>query len=284
MLMPAIIADPAIAPVGNLQHLGLQAFMPHPVLAGLVQCYWVIRQPTLPAAGYRQTLYPDGGSSLNFYFQPDQPPECHFNGCQTLSTVQLTGAPDAIGIRFYPGGAFQLLGHDVPQLQADAVNATDLGINSLAELQQQLGTTQHTATRLHYLEQWLLRQLQQAAAELGPIQHILPLLLQHQHLTMPSVTELSAQVNLSRRQFERKFMQQVGLTPGQLKLLQRVRHARQLINLSPQHALTDVALSSGFYDQAHFIHQFRRITGQTPGQYRHRKQNQTGMSQKYNSV
>src|SRR5690606_17006353 len=103
---------------------------------------------------------------------------------------------DAIGIRFYPGGAFQLLGHDVPQLQADAVNAADLGINSLAQLQQQLATTPHTAARLQYLEQWLLRQLQQAAAEPGPIQHILPLLLQHQHLTMPSVTELSAEVNL----------------------------------------------------------------------------------------
>ncbi|MDP2716190.1 AraC family transcriptional regulator [Rheinheimera sp.] len=272
--MPAIIADPAIAPVGNLQHLGLQAFMPHPVLAALVQCYWVIRQPTLPTGGYRQTLYPDGGSSLNFYFQPNQPPLCQFDGSQTLSSMQLAGTPDVIGIRFYPGGAFQLLGHDMPQLQGDAINAADLGISSLAQLQQQLGTTQLTATRLHHLEQWLLRQMQQSAAQSSHIQQVLPLLLQHQQLTTPSVSALSAAVNLSRRQFERKFLQQVGLTPGQLKLLQRVRHARQLINLNPQQALTDIALCSGFYDQAHFIHQFQRITGQTPGQYRRRKQNQ----------
>ncbi|MGP9801777.1 helix-turn-helix domain-containing protein [Rheinheimera sp. NSM] len=277
--MPAIIADPAIAPVGNLQHLGLQAFKPHPVLASRVQCYWVMRQPTLPAGGHCQTLYPDGGSSLNFYFQPDQPPLCQFNGSQTLSSMQLTGAQDAIGIRFYPGGAFQLLGVDAPQLQGKAINAADFGIHSLTELQQQLGTTQHTATRLHYLEQWLLRQLQQPAAQSSHIQQVLPLLLPQQQLTTPSVSALSAAVNLSRRQFERKFLQQVGLTPGQLKLLQRVRHARQLINLNPQQALTDIALCSGFYDQAHFIHQFQRITGQTPGQYRRRKQSQLAMSQ-----
>jgi AraC-like DNA-binding protein len=282
--MPAIIANPAIAPVGNLQHLGLQAFLPHPELAALVQCYWVIRQPTLPAAGYRQTLYPDGGSSLNFYFQPGQPPLCQFDGSQTLSSMQLTGAPDVIGIRFYPGGAFQLLGVDAPLLQGDAINAADFGIRTLTELQQQLGTTRHTATRLHYLEQWLLQQMQQSAAQSRHIQQVLPLLLQHQQLTTPSVSALSAAVNLSRRQFERKFLQQVGLTPGQLKLLQRVRHARQLINLNPQQALTDIALCSGFYDQAHFIHQFQRITGQTPGQYRRRKQSQLAMSQKYNSV
>lgn len=276
--MPALIANANIAPIGNLQHLGLQAFAPHPALAARVQCYWVMRQASLPSSGYNQTLYPDGGSSLNFYFQPGEQPQCHFNGSQTLSTLQLTGTLDVIGIRFYPGGAFQLLGQDVPQLQGDAVNAADLDVHSLAQLQQQLATTPHTAARLQYLEQWLLRQLQQAAAEPGPIQHILPLLLQHQHLTMPSVTDLSAEVNLSRRQFERKFLQQVGLTPGQLKLLQRVRHARQLINLNPQQALTDIALCSGFYDQAHFIRQFQRITGQTPGQYRRRKQNQPAMS------
>jgi AraC-like DNA-binding protein len=280
--MPAIITGTATAPVGNLQHLGLQAFMPHPALAGWVQCYWVMRLTTLPAAGYKQTLYPDGGSSLNFYFQPGQPPQCHFNGSQTLSTLQLTDALDAVGIRFYPGGAFQLLGHDAPLLQGDAVNAADFGIRTLQPLQQQLAATEHTAVRLQYLDQWLLQQVQQRNAKSSHIQQVLPVLLQQQ--TTPSVSELSAGVNLSRRQFERKFLQQVGLTPGQLKLLQRVRHARQLINLNPQQALTDIALCSGFYDQPHFIHQFQRITGQTPGQYRRRKQSQFRMPQKYNSA
>lgn len=31
--MPLLIASPDVAPVGNLQHLGLHAFMPHPLLA-----------------------------------------------------------------------------------------------------------------------------------------------------------------------------------------------------------------------------------------------------------
>jgi AraC-like DNA-binding protein len=274
--MPAIITGTATAPVGNLQHLGLQAFMPHPALAAWVQCYWVMRLTILPAAGYRQTLYPDGGSSLNFYFQPGQLPQCHFNGSQTLTSLQLTGPLDAIGIRFYPGGAFQLLGQDAPLLQGDAINAADFGISTLQPLQQQLAATEHTVARLQYIEQWLLQQVQQRKAKNSHIQQVLPVLLLQQ--TMPSISELSAGVNLSRRQFERKFLQQVGLTPGKLKLLQRVRHARQLINLNPQQPLTDIALCSGFYDQAHFIHQFQHITGQTPGQYRRRKQSQFRMS------
>ena len=280
--MPLLIASPDVAPVGNLQHLGLQAFMPHPLLATWIQCYWVMRQPVLPAAGYRQTLYPDGGSSLLFYFQPGQLPVCYFNGRQTLSRLQLSGTLDIVGVRFYPGGAFQLLDHYAPQLQSEAVNAADFDIRTLPQLQQRLAATTQTAERLGQIEQWLLQQMQQRHAANSPIQQILPALLQQQ--ATPSVNQLSLAVNLSRRQFERKFQQQVGVTPGQLKLLQRIRYARQLINLNPQQSLTDIALCSGFYDQAHFIHQFQRITGQTPGQYRRRKQSQFHMSQKYNSV
>lgn len=279
--MPLLIASPDVAPVGNLQDLGLQAFMPHPLLATWIQCYWVMRQPVLPAAGYRQTLYPDGGSSLLFYFQPGQRPLCYFNGRQTLSRLQLSGWLDIVGVRFYPGGAFQLLDHDAPQLQSEAVNAADFDISTLPLLQQRLAATTQTAERLGQIEQWLLQQMQQRHAQNSPIQQILPVLL---HQATPSVNQLSLAVNLSRRQFERKFQQQVGVTPGQLKLLQRIRHARQLINLNPQQSLTDIALCSGFYDQPHFIRQFQRITGQTPGQYRQRKQHQATMSQKYNSV
>lgn len=276
-LMQPELAAAAIAPVGNLQHLGLQAFMPPPGLTPWVQCYWIMRQTTLPPAGYQQSLYPDGGSSLNFYFQPGQPPLCQFSNSQSRSSILLRGAQDVMGVRFYPGGAFQLLGADIPLLQHDAVDAADLGLRSLAQLQQQLATTQHSVTRLQYLQQWLLQQVQQHDAKRGHVQQVLPLLLQQQLVT-PTVDALSTAVNLSRRQFERIFMQQVGLTPGQLKLLQRVRHARQLINLAPQQALTDIALCSGFYDQAHFIRQFQRVTGQTPGQYRRRKQIQPAMS------
>lgn len=274
--MHKTLANNHSAPIGNLQHLGFQAFMPHPALAAWVQCYWIMRQPVLPDTGYLATLYPDGGSSLSFYFSP-YPLLPRFSNSQTRSTVHLSGPQDVISIRFYPGGAFGLLGPDAVQLTDTVIDATDLAISSL---QQQLCTTEQISERLHFIEQWLLEQKRRQHIEAGLVQHLLPL-LQPQH--KPSVTALSAAVNLSKRQFERIFLRQTGLTARQLKLLLRVRCARQLINLKPEQTLTDIALCSGFYDQAHFIHQFQRITGQSPGQYRKRKQTQQ-MSQKYNSV
>ena len=90
--------------------------------------------------------------------------------------------------------------------------------------------------------------------------------------------ELIKNQAIGRRQLERKFQQEIGLSPLQLKQLNRVKQARKAISQNPVRPLIEVALDCGFYDQPHFIHHFQKITGQTPGQYKTRK-----MSQIYNT-
>src|SRR5690606_26923247 len=92
--------------------------------------------------------------------------------------------------------------------------------------------------------------------------------------TIELVDALSAQVNISRRQLERRFQQEVGLTLVHLKQLQRVRRARQLISLNPNLSLVDIAHEAGFYDQPHSIRQFQKVHFLTPGEYREKKRAQ----------
>ena len=82
------------------------------------------------------------------------------------------------------------------------------------------------------------------------------------------------QLALSRRQFERRFKQETGLSPAQLQQLNRVKIARDLLSQSPELNLAQVAFDCGFYDQAHLHQHFVRVTQQTPGQYKKRKMSQ----------
>lgn len=275
--MNTLSAGSPIAPIGNLQRLGLIAFMPHPALTPWVQCYWVMRQQLPLQAGDAKILYPDGGSSLSFKIDPDGSIDTTFINLQARHSFHLTGQQDVFSVRFYPGGAFGLLSQAASQQTDGTFDISDLGINTLQDIQQQLSRSEHPLTRLSYIERWLLRQLSRVNTTADLIQRSLTL-MQQQALSVPA---LSAAVNLSRRQFERKFLLQTGLTPGQLKILLRVRQARQIITQQPLQSLTSIALNCGFYDQAHFIHQFKQITGQTPGSYQKRKQTEQ-MSQKYN--
>jgi transcriptional regulator GlxA family with amidase domain len=69
----------------------------------------------------------------------------------------------------------------------------------------------------------------------------------------------------------REFRQHYGCTLGGMVRSERIGFARREL-LNTQKSLTQVAISSGFYDQSHFTKIFKRHTGMTPAQYRGRFQ------------
>ena len=78
---------------------------------------------------------------------------------------------------------------------------------------------------------------------------------------------LTARVVRNSRRFIQIFRDEVGLTP---KLLCRVLRFQEVINtIEKRDAVdwVDIALSCGYFDQAHFIHDFRSFAGITPTGY-----------------
>lgn len=258
-------------PIDNLAHLGFRSFLPHPYLQTWVQRYWIARQPRIPEQGFVEKLYPDGGTNINFRFITNQLPEVSFNAFQTLSTMKFTSSVDLMGIRFHPGGAFQLFGLDMPGLMGNVYDTqdldTDINNQQLLDLRDQLNSANNIAARIGLIDDWLLQQAAQQLAHAGPVQQLLPRMSN----SSDSIEMMSAQVNLGKRQLERRFQQEVGLTMVYVKQLQGIKKARQLISQAPGRPLVDIAYDAGFYDQTHFNRQFQKINQQTPWQYRNRK-------------
>lgn len=258
----------------SLGHLGFQRFAPPLQLRPWVQCYWIARQDRLPEASVSETVYPDGGTTLVFNFANDYP-DITFFATQTVGKMIFQGSVNRMGIRFHPGGAFQLLGLGMPDVIGTELSADDLSMHSLLQLRDQLAELTLLSQRLTLIDQWLLDRVKKNNANIGFIQQLLPQLI----LTPQPLEQLSEHLPISRRQLERKFQLEVGFSPNQLKQLHRVKIARTLISQRPEQSLTDIGQDAGFYDQAHFIRHFHKITGQTPGEYRQRK-----LSQTYNST
>lgn len=80
-----------------------------------------------------------------------------------------------------------------------------------------------------------------------------------------SLSELAAAVNLTPSVLAHSFRAALGLAPHTYRLGARVQLARQL--LSTGRRVSEVALQSGFADQAHFTRVFKRVTGTTPGAF-----------------
>jgi AraC-like DNA-binding protein len=80
-----------------------------------------------------------------------------------------------------------------------------------------------------------------------------------------SIESLSARLGFSERYVQKLFMEWVGITPQKFFSIQRFNRSLELLRSSPA-PLTSIALECGYYDQAHFIKEFKSYTGLTPNQ------------------
>jgi AraC-like DNA-binding protein len=82
-----------------------------------------------------------------------------------------------------------------------------------------------------------------------------------------SVGALLENVPASPRHTERLFARLVGFSPQTFARLTRFDRARNKILERNSRTLADIGLEAGYYDQAHFTREFKRLSRKTPGSY-----------------
>ena len=188
------------------------------------------------------------------------------DGANTVSRkLGFIGKVDLIGIRFYEGGAYPFLGLPLRELRNEIALLDALQPAHLLEVQARLGETTSLPARIELLEGWLLGRL-----ALGQERHaLIPASLEILRQTngRGSIPDLAQQLAISQRQLERLYQTQVGMSPKQYTQLLRVEAARLGLKQLQGQTTTTLAAELGYYDQAHFIHEFGAVIGLTPTAY-----------------
>lgn len=83
-----------------------------------------------------------------------------------------------------------------------------------------------------------------------------------------SLAELAAAGAVSERQVQRLFASRLGFPPRTVARVVRFQDALRRLMVDPGVPLGDVASAAGYYDQAHFVREFREFTGGVPRGYR----------------
>jgi AraC-like DNA-binding protein len=160
-----------------------------------------------------------------------------------------------IGVFFAPGGVPAILGipaHELTNLDVDLESGS---------LRDQL---LEAVNPFPVLESWLKQKLGQGLSSHPAIDWS----LRHIHLPIP---DLLRQTNLSDRRFREVFRSQVGVPPKLYQRIQRFRAAISQASETPEPNWTRLAQDCGYFDQAHFVHDFKAFSGFSPSQYPQRK-------------
>lgn len=266
----------------HLAHLGYRYYRPRAELQGLVQCYWHIEQAEAPAGLPAEFLHPEGGSGLIFNFadplmfngQAYAQPCLLFGATMRTNELSLAGRVDAIGVRFHPAAAYPFFQMPLAELTAQIVDADSFALDAgWQALWDQPNAT--LPERIDCIEQWLLQRVQSFGVQPNPLRPALQSFASSASSlslpgTVPQLAEFTSALSVGTRQAERWCKQWLGLSPKQWLRICRVEQARSLLKDPAQALLTDAAYAAGYYDQAHFIHEFKQVVGLTPGQYRRR--------------
>ena len=86
--------------------------------------------------------------------------------------------------------------------------------------------------------------------------------------TVVRVSQLEQRHGIGRRQVQRLFARYVGVGPKWVLARYRMHDVVTVLDEGYDGSLADLAVRYGWYDQAHFIHDFTGQVGVTPGEYR----------------
>jgi AraC-like DNA-binding protein len=132
----------------------------------------------------------------------------------------------------------------------------------LNEIEEQLAGAKDSLQRIAVVERFLISRLNETRPDLL-IHHA----IQQIQLTNGSIRikELVKTLPLSHDPFEKRFRRLTGTSPKQFSSIVRLRNV--IDTYDPAANLTEAALTAGYFDQAHFIKDFRLFTGQTPVEF-----------------
>lgn len=164
---------------------------------------------------------------------------------------------------FNPGGAATFFRFPLHELFQQSVSLDHLMLRSeLMVLEEQLCEAKKDTDRIAVMEHFLLNRKRQET----PDQLIMAAIsLIYQYKGNIRIRDLATQLHTSHSPLEKRFRQLVGASPK--KFASIVRFHYLLSQHEKQDSLTGVAYEAGFYDQPHFIKEFKRFTGETPKEF-----------------
>lgn len=245
-------------------------------LSRYVRCFWVL-ESTLPAYTHRSMA--DVCCEMVFHYN-GQFTEMKGGRSELASLTAIHGPSEHIrrfhieqsfgifGVYFYPFAIPAFFG--VPSLELSN-QMPDLPAFMQTEgrvLEEQMIIAKDNGQRVriitHYLESKLAKHREPEHRVCSSIEFMI------QNRGGGKIEQLADQYFLSKRQFERSFKEYAGLTPKLFSRIVRFHAACAHYGANNQ-SLTSIAYACGYYDQSHFIHDFKKFSGYHPKTFFHGK-------------
>jgi AraC-like DNA-binding protein len=256
---------------------------PSPPLSHFVENLWFYRD--LEVNHTKERLIPDGAMELiidltespkKLYSRRDPTRYTHYRRAwisgmhREFIVIGAECGSSMMGAHFRTGGAGPFFGFPLSELSGLVVELDLIWKREILALREQLLETPNIERKFALLERYLLGK---AISRIATDDAVNAALGRLRTWPVVSLKGLASELGLSQKQMISRFDTRVGFTPKVVSRLFRFHRALLAVHGANGKPMdwSDLALESGYYDQAHFIHEFQEFAGVTPTVYAARR-------------
>jgi AraC-like DNA-binding protein len=251
-------------------------FHPSAPLKNFVECYFVWNCPS-PVAMISVDTPPSAYTAMVFNMARPykvalendyiiELPDSYISG-QSLKnySLRIESEVEQIGIVFKPTGLFHLFDLPMYEFTNSRIDIQEVLRSDFRSVREKLIEQTNNAEKIKILEKILLKRLINKDPQFDGVDHGADQIINK--FGNVSITELLDQSFMSRRKFERHFFQRVGLSPKYYARIRRFGYLCSLVAGQRNVSWSEVLHQLDYYDQSHFIKDFKEFSGKSPNQY-----------------
>ncbi|PKH51134.1 AraC family transcriptional regulator [Tenacibaculum sp. Bg11-29] len=243
-------------------------FKPKQELIEFVKSYWTL-EGTKNTTPKKNTIVPDGTMKLIFHYgdlywhHPEKgncflQPRCFLIGQLTKPyIVEPDGDTGTFVVRFHPNGFLPFTTIPIKEMENTPISLERLFGKEGQKLEFEILNANGILKRIEIIESFLLNILKNKELMDKVVKSTIKTITTANGQV--SINELSKQGNLNRRVLLRKFNTTVGLSPKQLSKIIRLQSSLKTLLNKDISKLTDLAYENDYFDQAHFIKDFKEF-------------------------
>jgi AraC-like DNA-binding protein len=258
-------------------NIGMREYQVHPALAPFVKCIWSQESDgTIFDAG-RERILPDSCVELVIHFRDPfithfadgtsalQPQRFVVGQMKRFLEIEPAGRIGLIAVRFHARGAYLFFQRPLREVAAGIVDLEDIWKERAREVTERIALARSINARVRIIEEALLALLSKGGRFDQTVDRCLRLI--DVNRGQLNVAQLAAKLGVSNRQLTRRFQHAVGLSPKEFARVSRFLHVIRCLSDRQPRSLTETAMACGYFDQAHFNHEFREMAGMAPREF-----------------
>lgn len=253
----------------------IESINPTGILSKYIKNYFIVETDNSVDYLPEERVYPCGYATMVFHYgSPSKfqkknsskyiEPNLVICGQQTnYYDLSLSGKTGMILIVFRPHGVKSFFNFPITELLNENLSLQDLAINETKELEDKLFNSPNNKQRVIHLENFLIKRLIHDN-EFERVEHAIKLI--ENSKGQIKAQDIAHEVCFGIKQFERTFSKYVGVNPKKFASIIRFQNVIQMKS-NHKDSMSQLAFDNGYYDQSHFIHDFKSLTGLTPNAF-----------------